>query len=180
MTRRTLIPHSQGGPSATVTARVELERATLLRLEYSLTGDLAALAIPARTASRRADRLWEHTCFEAFVAPASSPSYCELNFAPSTQWAAYAFDAYRHGMRPLELAAAPAVEVVRSANELRVTADIELRGFADASWPWRVGLSAVVEDRAGGRAYHALQHPREKPDFHDAAAFTVLLDGSAR
>jgi hypothetical protein len=159
---------------------VELERATRLQLEYSLTGDLATLAIPARAASRRADRLWEHTCFEAFVAPASATSYYELNFAPSTQWAAYAFDGYRRGMRPLDLAEPPTVEVVRAANELRVTADIELGDFADASWPWRIGLSAVVEDRAGGRAYYALEHPHEKPDFHDAAAFTVLLDGSAR
>jgi hypothetical protein len=41
-------------------------------------------------------------------------------------------------------------------------------------------LTAVVEDRAGGRAYFALEHPRAKPDFHDAAAFTVVIDGSAR
>ena len=181
MTYRVLIPHPRGTPpSAKVAARVELDGAPRVRLEWSLTGDLEALAIPRRTASRRAERLWEHTCFEAFVAPASGASYCELNFAPSTEWAAYAFDGYRRGMQPLDLAESPTVEVVRSANELRVTADIELRDFADASWPWRVGLSAVVEDRAGGRAYHALEHPREKPDFHDAAAFTVLLDGSAR
>jgi hypothetical protein len=181
VTQHALIPHRrQGAPSATVTARVELEHPTRLMIEYSLTGDLRALAIPRRTSSRRAERLWEHTCFEAFVAPASEASYFELNFAPSTEWAAYAFDGYRHGMRPLELAQAPTVEVAGGANELRVIADIELAGVADASWPWRIGLSAVVEDRAGGRAYYALEHPREKPDFHDAAAFTVLLDGSVR
>ena len=180
MTRRSLIPHPQSASSATVTARVALERPTRLIVEYSLSGDLAELVIPRRTASRRAERLWEHTCFEAFVASAAGASYCELNFAPSTRWAAYAFDGYRQGMRPLELAKSPTVEVARGASELRVTADIELDGFADASWPWRIGLSAVVEDRAGGRAFYALEHPHEKPDFHDAAAFTVLLDGSAR
>lgn len=181
MTHRALIPHPRGGAShAKVEARVELLGALRLRLEWSLTGKLEQLAIPRRSASRRADRLWEHTCFEAFVARASAASYCELNFAPSTQWAGYAFDGYRQGMRPLEVAEPPTVDVVRSANELRVTADIELSGFADASWPWRIGLSAVVEDRAGGRAYYALLHPQEKPDFHDAAAFTVLLDGSSR
>ena len=42
------------------------------------------------------------------------------------------------------------------------------------------GLTAVVEDRTGARAYYALEHAREKPDFHDAASFTVLLDGSTR
>jgi hypothetical protein len=72
------------------------------------------------------------------------------------------------------------VKVVTDASELRVTAAIELAALADAPWPWRIGLTAVVEDRAGGRAYYALLHPREKPDFHDAAAFTVILDRSAR
>jgi hypothetical protein len=96
------------------------------------------------------------------------------------QWAAYAFDGYRQGMRPLELAEPPSVRVAETRNELRVTAGIELGGLADAPWPWRIGLTAVVEDRAGGRAYYALLHPRDKPDFHDAAAFTVLLDGSVR
>jgi hypothetical protein len=175
-----LIPHPQHAASAIVTARVELERPTRLSIEYSLTGNFDDLAIPRRKAARRADRLWEHTCFEAFVAPASGRSYCELNFAPSTQWAAYAFDDYRQGMRPLELERPPKVEVVTTADVLRVTADIELRELGDASWPWRIGLSAVVEDRGGGRAYYALEHPREKPDFHDAAAFTLSLDGSSR
>ena len=82
-------------------------------------------------------------------------------------------------MRPLELAELPVVRVAVTKNELRVTAGIELGGLADAPWPWRIGLTAVVEDRTGGRAYYALAHPRAKPDFHDAAAFTVLLDGSA-
>ena len=181
MTRRTLNPHPHSAAlAATITARVALERAPRITLEYSLAGDLAPLAIPPRAPSARTERLWEHTCFEAFIAPAGGAGYCELNFSPSTEWAAYAFDGYRQGMRPLELAELPVVRVAVTKNELRVTAGIELGGLADAPWPWRIGLTAVVEDRAGGRAYYALLHPRDKPDFHDAAAFTVLLDGSAR
>jgi hypothetical protein len=176
-----LIPHPQSGASsAQISARVELERNRRLLLEWSLTGALDALAIPRRSIASRADRLWEHTCFEAFVAPASAAGYWELNFAPSTQWAAYEFDGYRQGMRPLELAKPPTVKVVTTASELRVTAALELSSLVDAPWPWRIGLTAVVEDRAGGRAYFALEHPRAKPDFHDAAAFTVVIDGSAR
>jgi hypothetical protein len=181
VTRRALVPHPHGvALPAAITARVELERALRLTLEYTLTGDLQRLAIPRRAVSGRAERLWEHTCFEAFIAPVAGARYCELNFAPSTQWAAYVFDGYRQGMRPLDLAEPPTVRVAETKDELRVTAGIELGGFADAPWPWRIGLTAVVEDRAGGRAYYALLHPRDKPDFHDAAAFTVLLDGSVR
>lgn len=172
-----LVAH--GGDAAAVravAARAELVASTV-RFEYRLRGELAALAIPHRAAPRRVDRLWEHTCFEAFVAPAAGAPYYELNFSPSTEWAAYAFDDYRQGMRPLSLARAPAIAVAATDDELLVTAGIEVAALAGAQWPWRIGLTAVVEDRAGGRAYFALAHPRENPDFHDAAGFVVLLDG---
>ena len=45
-----------------------------LTFEYSLTGELTRLAIPRRAPSARADKLWEHTCFEAFIAPAAGAS----------------------------------------------------------------------------------------------------------
>jgi hypothetical protein len=179
VTDRVLSVHGGGAAAVrAVVARAELAGASL-RFEYRLQGELAQLAIPRRTPPRRVDRLWEHTCFEAFVAPAGSARYFELNFSPATEWAAYAFDGYRQGMRPLAFAQAPAIVTAATDDELHVTAAVELAGFADAPWPWRIGLAAVVEDLAGGRAYFALGHPRTQPDFHDAAAFTVLLDGSA-
>lgn len=180
MSERVLIPHG-AGPAAVraVTARADLV-GTRIEFEYRLRGGLASLAIPERVQPRRVDRLWEHTCFEAFVAPSHGRGYFELNFSPSTAWAAYAFDDYRQGMRPLATASNPAIVVAAADDELRVTAAVEQSVFAGARWPWRIGLTAVVEDRVGSRAYFALLHPRETPDFHDAAAFTVLLDGSAR
>ncbi len=184
MKQQALIAHRDGAAQASaaaITARAALGPSPRsLRFEYRLGGPLAELAIPARASPRRADRLWEHTCFEAFVARATGDGYYELNFSPSKEWAAYQFDAYRHCMRPLELAAPPAIAVVATASELTVTADVELRESAAAPWPWRIGLSAVVEARGGGRAYFALKHPREKPDFHDAAGFVAMLNGSAR
>ena len=168
------------GPLA-IAARAWIEeRGSTVHFSYRLTGELSQLAIPHRWRSQRAERLWEHTCFEAFIAPGSGARYFELNFSPSTQWAAYELDGYRQGMRALVLANAPSIVVAEAAGELSVTASVELGAFPEAPWPWRIGLAAVVEDRAGGHAYFALEHPREKPDFHDAAGFTALLDGSAR
>jgi hypothetical protein len=175
-----LVPYKGGAAQArAVVARVELV-AGALRLKYRLAGAIGQIAIPRRAAPRRADRHWEHTCFEAFIAPGSGGGYLELNFSPSSEWAAYAFDGYRDGMRELRLDAPPTIVVAETADELRVTAALELDALADAPWPWRIGLTAVVEDRAGEREYFALRHPRARPDFHDAAAFTVLIDGSAR
>ena len=182
MTEHTLVPHrsSTGLAPLAIAASVELEGPSTLQLTYRLTGDVSQLAIPHHWRSQRAERLWEHTCFEAFIAPGSGSRYFELNFSPSTQWAAYVFDDYRKGMQPLSLARAPSIAATQTANELHVTAAIEVGALLDAPWPWRIGLTAVVEDRAGGRAYFALRHPRENPDFHDVAGFAVLLDGSAR
>lgn len=178
----TLVPHRDGATetAVAVVAKVELTGATTLRFAYRLTGPLGSLAIAQRSRSQRTDKLWEHTCFEAFVAPHAGSRYCELNFSPSTQWAAYEFDSYREGMRPLALDGPPQVEVVEAADELRVTASVELAALANAPWPWRVGLTAVIEERSGRRGYFALLHPRDKPDFHDAAGFAYSLDGSSR
>ena len=180
MTDHALVPHSSDEAHSAVrgiVARVELLPPNDVVLEYRLSGDLSRLAIPDRRPSQRVDRLWEHTCFEAFIAPETGARYFEFNFAPSTQWAAYELDAYRQGLRPLALGTAPAIAVAATADELRVTAALELRALPEARWPWRIGLTAIVEDRTGGRAHFALRHTKEKPDFHDAASFTVLLDG---
>jgi hypothetical protein len=183
VTERALTPHRGGAALKavqTIVARVELVRAGVLRLEYRLTGELASLAIPRRGPAERAERLWEHTCFEAFVASGASAGYYELNFSPSTEWAAYELDGYRHGMRPLALDEPPRIAVAETTTDLSVTASVEIAGLAAAPWPWRVGLTAVVEDRAGSRGYYALRHPRDTPDFHDAAGFAISLDGSLR
>jgi hypothetical protein len=183
MTDHVLVAHGGGEVQAVVSrvvARVERAARAKVVFEYRLSGDLSRLAIPHRWRSQRTERLWEHTCFEAFIAPKAGSRYFELNFSPSTQWAAYEFDGYRQGMRPLTLGAAPSIAVAATPDELRVTGSVDFGALPDAPWPWRIGLSAVVEDRTGERAYFALQHPRESPDFHDAAGFAVLLDGNTR
>src|SRR5262249_58246388 len=78
-----------------------------LALRYLLEGDIARLLVPAESAPQRADKLWQHTCFEAFVGTMGTADYCEFNFSPSTQWAAYRFTAYREGMAALDAIEAP-------------------------------------------------------------------------
>jgi hypothetical protein len=100
--------------------------------------------------------------------------YSELDFSPSSEWAAYRFDAYREGMRDLELERAPTVEVLRSDAGLDVAVLVdpvpETWGRADQ---WRIALSAVVEDTGGSLSYWALEHPPGNPDFHHADGFVL-------
>ncbi len=126
------------------------------------------LRLPAIGATVRADELWRHTCFEAFVRPGTSPAYFEFNFAPSTQWASYEFDGYRSGMRAADIAA-PRIDIQVAPARLNLQATLELGALPPG--PWRLGLSAVIEEANGRLSYWALAHPAGRPDFHDADCF---------
>jgi hypothetical protein len=147
----------------------------LLKLRYVLRGDMSQVRLPPATASARADELWRHTCFEAFVGTPGSKAYFEFNLAPSMQWAAYRFDGYREGMDRADVGA-PQVEVQRGDDRFELRAVLDLREIADT--PWRVGLTAVVEEANGGVSYWALRHPVGRPDFHNADCFALELPGS--
>jgi len=169
--RQTLQPHPDTPCPAVSRFEAFAEReGARLRLSYRLAGDLDALAIPAPAAAVLTDGLWEHTCFEAFVA-AGDAGYLEFNLAPSKAWAAYRFDGYRRGMAPLEGIDPPRLEVAQAGGAL------ELRAVLDLPWqgPLRVGLAAVIEETGGRLSYWALRHPPGQPDFHHADGFVLDL-----
>jgi hypothetical protein len=140
---------------------------------FTLAGDLEELRIPTEAAPVFTERLWEHTCFEAFLAPEGSDTYHELNLSPSTAWAAYAFDSYRSGIQRAEEMAPRIVAHVRPGRlELHALARLP---EAMEGQPLRLGLTAVIESRRGELSYWALQHPVDRPDFHRVESFTLTL-----
>ena len=150
---------------------------TELTCRYALHGDMAHIRLPAAGVRRRADDLWRHTCFEAFVGSEDDPGYYEFNFSPTLEWAAYRFEAYREGMTAAPLAHAPGLQVHRTAGQLDVTAKVHLEGLRllEDAQLLHVGLSAVVEEVDGRISYWALQHPPGDPDFHHPAGFVLEL-----
>ena len=136
-------------------------------VRYALIGDVGALLLPAPSAPSRADDLWKHTCFEAFVWPSRDKHYYEFNFSPSTEWAAYRFDDYRSGMRHAD-ATAPAIEQSSAGERFELTARFVVPEGGDGVW--RLGLTAVVEESSGEKSYWALGHPPGAPDFHNRGA----------
>ena len=144
-----------------------------LSLAFVLHCDLSRLRIPAPRSSARADGLWRHTCFEAFVMVGEGPGYREFNFSPSGQWAVYGFRGYRDGGQR-DAGVAPRIVVRRTPHRLELVAQID-RDFRPGGRPLWLGLSAVVEDAGGALSYWALQHPAGKPDFHHADSFTLQL-----
>ena len=99
--RLSLTPHPDGPSSPVTRLEVDVVRSgSGLALTYHLSGDVRSVRVPPTLPGGRADGLWRRTCLEAFVRGAGD-DYLELNFSPSTQWAAYRFDAYRQGMTAL-------------------------------------------------------------------------------
>lgn len=149
-----------------------------LRLQYSLEADTQHVRVPASVAhAGRADRLWTHTCFEAFIGLPQSPGYLELNFSPSGEWAAYRFESYREGMAAAELAAAPRLVLRRCGARLELQAEVRLSGTELAgSRRLRIALSTVVEDGEGRLSYWALRHAPGRPDFHHPDSFALALE----
>jgi len=170
-----LHPHADFAASDGVALSVDwsVSRETTLTIAYHVTDPEGHIAWPA-AAQSRTDGLWRHTCFEAFIASASSPAYAEFNLAPSGAWAAYAFDDYRSGMRDLDLATPP--QIAQSAsNRWHATLDLTRLAHLIGPAPWRLAVTAVIEARDGSKSFWSLAHPPGKPDFHHADCFAARL-----
>ncbi|WP_339913848.1 DOMON-like domain-containing protein [uncultured Brevundimonas sp.] len=171
-----LICHPAGatGPVTRLTVSVFRPEPSVLALDYVLTGDLFRVLVPGPTVPGRADDLWRHTCFEAFIRTGAGPGYHEVNLSPSGAWAVYGFDDYRQGRTSPDGVASESVLRASDDDHLALTAILRLDDL-DPAMSWSVGLSAVVEDADGGIAYWALTHPSAKPDFHHPDSFTLTL-----
>ncbi|HEY8515088.1 MAG TPA: DOMON-like domain-containing protein [Candidatus Binatia bacterium] len=178
-----LVHHPTTPPSAAleVSGGAALEGTTLW-LRFVLHGELARIALPApASAPRRRDELWRHTCCEAFLGAATRPAYVEANFAPTGDWALYAFDDRRRGMRDVPLARAPRSATRSDARTLTLDVLLDLEPVAALLGPppYALGLSAVVEEHDGKVAYFALAHPGAHPDFHDPGGWSASLAARA-
>jgi hypothetical protein len=178
---RSLTRHTDASTAPITGINAEaIRRGSLLMLRYQVGGVTDELLLPATSASVRTDELWRHTCFEAFVRGGDGDGYLELNLSPSTQWAAYRFSGYREGVTTAEVAPA-GIAVVATDGILELSASVDLAGAGLAlDGTWRVGLSAVIEDRAGGISYWALAHPPGKADFHSPDCFALELPAPER
>ena len=158
-------------------AQVSVLPTEALEIQYSLSGDVNNLRIPADCAPRRVDHLWQQTCFEAYIVAPRGADYLEFNFAPSGEWAIYQFDAYREAMTPIE-AAPPIITTRRTAHDLVVKVVVDLSVLLNfKNYPEvRLALSAVIENSNGELSYWALAHPPGKPDFHHADSFALTLN----
>lgn len=173
--------HSDSRCSAVSRIDVDVVRTPAgLRLRYVVTGIIGDLRLPPVMTPARADRLWEHTCFEVFVAVAPLGAYYEFNFAHSKQWAAYRFSGHRRGRTDIAEINPPTIDAHMSAGRYQLEAAVGLDRVAglprDAGW--LLGLSTVIEETSGALSYWALAHPVGKADFHHPDCFAQQLSAA--
>ncbi|ODP37563.1 DOMON-like domain-containing protein [Sphingomonas turrisvirgatae] len=165
-----LHPHPATPPRAVSCVEVGLHFTTdgHLTVNYRVSPRTELCLPPPRTPART-DGLWQTTCFELFFRPAAGPAYREYNFAPSGQWAAYAFSGYRADMRDLA-ARDPGIALEGAENALVASAVL-----TGVQGPGAIALCAVIEEIDGTKSYWALRHPSERPDFHHPDGFALQL-----
>jgi hypothetical protein len=171
--------HSSTRPEAVRAIQVLVRRSASaeLQMTFRLDGDIHRIWVSPPGVTRIATQLWRHTCFEAFIAVEGQPAYHEFNFAPSGEWAVYAFCGYRNGGPLANEMVRPQIAVRSTGSRLELDTLVRLDGLS-AIHPrasLRIGLSAVIE-ASDGLSYWALRHPADKPDFHDADGFALLLE----
>lgn len=170
-------PTTLSGAVRGVDIRLVREPSGSLTLRYVLRADMLHVRVPPTASSTRADGLWAHTCFEAFIAPETGGAYYELNFSPSFQWAIYSFAAYRQGMSPTEVTVPPKLSVRTFDDRLELDATLgldDLKGLR-AAHTLKLAVTAVVEDDSGTLSYWSLKHAPGKPDFHHTDGFALEL-----
>lgn len=177
-----LIAHPATGVSCAGSFRVDAGvaiRARRLALRYRVRGPLDELRLDHRPGALPADRLWMHSCFEAFVSFGDA-RYREFNFAANRQWAVFDFSDYR---RPLASAPvigeAPCVESRRDGDAFFVKVELAESALPAAEGERALGLSAVLELGDGALVYFALAHCAARPDFHDRRSWLCRLAADA-
>ena len=138
---------------------------------FGVGAPASRFVIPEADEPSRADELWKTTCSEAFLRESGSNSYQEWNFAPTGQWAAYGFSAYREDMAELEVGAPPYIRMEDNLTWWTLGATIAV----ESGKRWDLGLSVVLEERDGTKSYWALAHAEDKPDFHAPDCFVAKL-----
>jgi hypothetical protein len=156
----------------------------LLRLSYDLRSRVA-IKIPGLRAERasRCNELWLHTCCEFFTRdPEQAGPYREFNFSPAGDWASYAFDDTRRGMRSPPWPGSVEPPEVKSTMEQAKSGLFRHRLVVDLSIPRAVLGSqsqlfpTVVLETMAGTSLWAIWHPTDRPNFHHPDNFLRALE----
>lgn len=141
--------------------------------EIDINGQPSEITVFHGRDIQRRDQLWEKTCFEVFIRPPNSHGYFELNFGflreGGPAWACYEFTDYRLPRPPVP---SFGFELNRFTWDPKGALVVELINQTRHK-EFHIGLTAVVVLKDGSKAYFALTHSGESPDFHLSQSFIL-------
>lgn len=132
------------------------------------------IVIPGLTETPvRCNELWQHTCFECFVAGKGEKRYWEYNLSPSGDWNVYQLQDYRSGLQS-DLSIHQPFFVHRLAPQrwdMEMT--LQIPGPLVACQNLQIGITAVLEHSCHQLSYWALHHGGANADFHSRDSFQM-------
>jgi hypothetical protein len=153
-------------PQIEINGRVSRKGNDLL-IEYQLFGDLNAISIdpPASTPSRQF-HLWETTCFEFFIGIPGDRNYWEFNLSPSGDWAVFALDDYRQGLRDELAFTSLPFKVDLYPNYITLSLEFDLSELILAEQDLEMSVTTVIKSSQNELSYWAIKHSGKEADFH--------------
>ncbi|MEH6662078.1 MAG: hypothetical protein V7679_10555, partial [Parasphingorhabdus sp.] len=110
-----------------ITVEWSMSETGTIWLRYHADGNVEEVKLPDNLdQSQPTDDLWQYSCFELFLGEPGGERYCEFNFSPSGNWAAYSFDRYRDGMSQLQIARPPEIYMDFSDTHMALEATLAL------------------------------------------------------
>ena len=153
-----------GNNFASIIASLKFKESTLTA-SWIITGQVSEIILPPiKLEPKRQDKLWENTCFEIFLKQENQENYYEYNFSPNLSWNSYCFKSYRSEIASFETDT-PLIQFKSSAESLIMSAKITLPQELRYKTQLALAIATVLKTRQG-LTYWALNHPKEKPDFH--------------
>ena len=175
MTSFSLIPFdSNTAPAIAINGNIEREH-NQLKIEYRLKG-ASQIIVPQKSdlPTRQYD-LWEHTCFEFFLALQDSTKYWEFNLSPAKHWNVFRFPNYRQDIAEEMVFNSLPFEVFLQDDSLLLNLEVNLDKIISPESDLEVGITTVIEDRQQQLSYWALTHPAKEADFHHPDSFIIRL-----
>jgi hypothetical protein len=168
-------PATSNLPQIEINGRVN-RKDQMLSIDYQLFGDLNAISIdPLTSVPSRQFHLWEATCFEFFIGIPGDANYWEFNLSPSGNWAVFALDDYRQGLRnELAFASLP-FKVDRYPNYITLSLEFDLSELILSEQDLEMSVTTVIKSSQDDLSYWAISHSGKQADFHLRDNFVISL-----
>ena len=148
----------------------------ILSIEYQLFGDLNSISIaPAANIPSRQFHLWEATCFEFFIGIPGDRNYWEFNLSPSGDWAVFALDDYRQGLRDELAFTSLPFKVDRYPNYITLSLEFDLSELILAEQDLEMSVTTVIKSSQDELSYWAISHSGKEADFHLRDSFSIEM-----